>query len=118
MSRRLIAVALVACVALVAVPALAKKEKLEEITNKVFFDVEIDGKPAGEPVIRIDVPLHPAHELRLSLFSRCRSHCDGPFRQDGEWSCIDVGHVHHEIDLTRLIAARTLVRVNLSIAGA
>ncbi|MCO5569908.1 hypothetical protein L7F22_023622 [Adiantum nelumboides] len=28
-----------------------KNEKLEEITHKVFFDVEIDGKPAGRVVM-------------------------------------------------------------------
>ena len=28
--------------------AKANKENLKEVTNKVFFDIEIDGKPAGE----------------------------------------------------------------------
>lgn len=28
--------------------AKSNKEDLKEVTNKVFFDIEIDGKPAGE----------------------------------------------------------------------
>eukprot|EP00899_Mesostigma_viride_P019650 jgi/Mesvir1/27687/Mv07406-RA.1 len=41
----------VAAVALLAVVGSAQADKLEEVTNKVFFDVEIDGKPAGRIVM-------------------------------------------------------------------
>lgn len=38
-------VSLLACVAISSVSAAKVKTK---ITNKVFFDIEIDGQPAGE----------------------------------------------------------------------
>ena len=30
-----------------------KQDSLEVVTHKVFFDVEIDGTPAGEPLILV-----------------------------------------------------------------
>mmetsp|Transcript_14192 Transcript_14192/g.35036 ORF Transcript_14192/g.35036 Transcript_14192/m.35036 type:complete len:201 (-) Transcript_14192:154-756(-) len=50
MNRHVCVVALVALALGLAAPAFAKKD-LEEITNKVFFDIEIDGKPAGRVVM-------------------------------------------------------------------
>ena len=48
--------ALVVCVAIVAFAAvsLAKKDKKgPAVTNKVFFDIEIDGKASGRIVIEL-----------------------------------------------------------------
>ncbi|KAL6757841.1 cyclophilin-like domain-containing protein [Haematococcus lacustris] len=49
-SRSCLALLLVLAVAIT--PALCKKKKAsEDITHKVFFDIEIDGKPAGRVVM-------------------------------------------------------------------
>eukprot|EP00271_Cylindrocystis_brebissonii_P009004 TRINITY_DN23583_c0_g1_i1.p1 TRINITY_DN23583_c0_g1~~TRINITY_DN23583_c0_g1_i1.p1 ORF type:complete len:232 (+),score=48.66 TRINITY_DN23583_c0_g1_i1:84-698(+) len=53
MAGRAVAAVLLVAVGLLLVfnPAQAKKEDLEVVTHKVFFDIEIDGKPAGRVTI-------------------------------------------------------------------
>lgn len=44
---------LLLCISCLVVALQGKQDSLEVLTHKVFFDVEIDGTPAGEPLILV-----------------------------------------------------------------
>jgi len=49
--RTAVAVALLVCLSFCAVDAASKQKKKAVVTHKVFFDIEIDGKPEGRIVM-------------------------------------------------------------------